>query len=75
MNEELQETAREVELQLREDVDMANARAAEAQRKLDAIKESIADYEETINKFRDHVAKQQVSMCFMLMEAILVVLT
>jgi dynactin 1 len=60
MNEELQESAREVELQLREDVDMANARAAEAQRKLDAVKESISDYEETINKFRDHVARQQV---------------
>jgi dynactin 1 len=60
MNEELQESAREVELQLREDVDMANARAAEAQRKLDAVKESINDYEETINKFREHVARQQV---------------
>jgi dynactin 1 len=69
MNEELQETAREVELQLREDVDMANERAAEAQRKLDAIKESIADYEETINKFREHVAKQQVSSCLYLPES------
>jgi dynactin 1 len=60
MNEELQESAREVELQLREDVDMANARAAEAQRKLEAVNESINDYKETINKFREHVERQQV---------------
>jgi dynactin 1 len=59
MNDQLQETAREVELQLREDLDMANARAADADRKLEAFKESIADYESTINKFREHVARQQ----------------
>ena len=59
-NEELQESAREIELQLREDVDMANARALEAQRRLDAVKESISDYEDTINKFREHVTRQQV---------------
>jgi len=60
MNEELQESAREVELQLREDVDMANSRAAETQRKLEAVNESINDYKETINKFREHVERQQV---------------
>ena len=63
MNDQLQESAREVELQLREDVDMANGRVTEAQRRLDAVKESIADYEMTINKFREHVAKQQVTLC------------
>ena len=60
MNDQLQETAREVELELREKLDLSTARENEAQRKLDAVKESIADYEMTINKFRDHVAKQQV---------------
>jgi len=60
MNDQLQESSREVELQLREDLDLANARVSDAQRKLDAVKESIADYEMTINKFREHIARQQV---------------
>jgi dynactin 1 len=59
MNEELQESSRELELQLREDVDMAKAREAESLRKVDAVSATIADYELTINKFRDHVARQQ----------------
>ena len=59
-NDQLQESARETELQLREDLDMSNARVAEAQRKLDAVKESIEYYEMTINKFREHVSRQQV---------------
>jgi len=60
MNDQLQESSREMELQLREDLDLANGRVSEAQRRLDAVKESIADYEMTINKFREHVARQQV---------------
>jgi len=60
MNDQLQESSREVELQLREDLDLANGRVTEAQRRLNAVKESIADYEMTINKFREHVARQQV---------------
>jgi len=64
MNDQLQESSREMELQLREDLDLANARVTEAQRRLDAVKESIADYEMTINKFRDHVARQQVDLFF-----------
>jgi len=68
MNDQLQESSREMELQLREDLDLANGRVTEAQRRLDAVKESIADYEMTINKFREHVARQQVSIvqCFSL---------
>ena len=62
MNDQLQESSREVELQLRENVDMANARVADAQRRLNAVSESISDYEMTINKFRDHVAHQQVCL-------------
>jgi len=60
MNDQLQESSREMELQLREDLDLANNRVTDAQRKLDAVKESITDYELTINKFREHVARQQV---------------
>lgn len=60
MNDQLQESSREVELQLREDLDLANARVTDAQRKLDAVNESIADYEMTINKFREHAARQHV---------------
>ena len=41
---------------------MSNARVAEAQRKLDAVKESIEYYEMTINKFREHVSRQQVHL-------------
>lgn len=55
MNEELQENARESELELREDLDLANGKVAEYKRKLDATSETIADYENTISKFRDLV--------------------
>ena len=60
MNDEMLEASRGTELELREDVDMANGRAAEANRKLDALQESIADYEATITKFRDLVSELQV---------------
>ena len=62
MNDELNETARETELELREEVDLANGRALEAKRKEEAMQESIADYEATINKFRDLVAQLQVKI-------------
>ncbi|GIX78832.1 dynactin subunit 1 [Caerostris extrusa] len=53
VNDQLQESAKETELELREEVDMANARMREGQRKLEAMQEAIADYEQTIQKFRD----------------------
>ncbi|KAL3863717.1 hypothetical protein ACJMK2_005462 [Sinanodonta woodiana] len=59
MNEELQENARETELELREEVDLANAKTLEAVRKLEATMESVADYETTIAKFRELVAHLQ----------------
>ncbi|XP_064631573.1 dynactin subunit 1-like isoform X2 [Lineus longissimus] len=59
MNEELQESTRENELELREQIDLANGRVAEAQRHLEAAQEHIADYENTISKFRELVAKLQ----------------
>ncbi len=60
MNDELQETARETELELREEVDLANSRANEAKRKMEAVQESMADYENTIAKFRELVSQLQV---------------
>lgn len=60
MNDELQETARETELELREELDLANGRVAEANRKLEAMQENTADFEATISKFRDLVAQLQV---------------
>ena len=62
MNDELQENARETELELREELDLANARAVEAKRQLDAMHENIADYENTIAKFRDLVSQLQVKI-------------
>ncbi|XP_060076603.1 dynactin subunit 1-like isoform X2 [Ylistrum balloti] len=59
MNEELQENTRESELELREELDLANGRATEVQRKLDATQETIADYEATISKFRELVSSLQ----------------
>ena len=60
MNDELQESARETELELRESLDLATAKTIEANRRLDAMKENIVDYETTINKFRDLVAQLKV---------------
>jgi len=60
MNDELQETARETELELREKLDLANARTLDAKRKLDASNEAIIDYETTIGKFRELVQQLQV---------------
>ena len=59
LNEELQENAREVELQLREDVDHAVMKTREVERERDAAHEIIADHQSTIGKFRDLVAKVQ----------------
>ncbi|CAH1783867.1 unnamed protein product [Owenia fusiformis] len=61
MNEELQENARHEELELREEVDLANSKFRESQRKLEAVGETIADYENTVSKFRDLVAQLQES--------------
>lgn len=60
MNDELQENARLLELELREELDLSNARVAEANRKQDAMHDALADYENTIHKFRELVATLQV---------------
>ncbi|KAK7109531.1 dynactin subunit 1-like isoform X4 [Littorina saxatilis] len=59
MNEELQENTRETELELREERDNALVRLSENQRRVDALQETVADYETTINKFRGLVAQLQ----------------
>ena len=59
MNDELQETARETELELREALDLTNAKLVESQRRTEAFNDAIGDYQNTILKFRDLVAQQQ----------------
>ncbi|XP_064610266.1 dynactin subunit 1-like isoform X3 [Liolophura sinensis] len=59
MNEELQENAKETELEIREELDLANSKINELVRKLSASQESMADYENTISKFRELVAQLQ----------------
>ncbi|XP_062371712.1 dynactin subunit 1a isoform X2 [Sardina pilchardus] len=53
MNDELQENSRETELELREQLDLAGARVREAHKRVDAAQETVADYQQTINKYRD----------------------
>ncbi|KAL2078997.1 hypothetical protein ACEWY4_024741 [Coilia grayii] len=53
MNDELQENARETELELREQVDLSAARVREAHKRVEAAQETLADYQHTINKYRE----------------------
>ncbi|BFZ01398.1 hypothetical protein BsWGS_04438 [Bradybaena similaris] len=59
MNEELQENARATELELREELDMKSIKLLELQRKLDGSQETFAEYDKTLNKFRELVANLQ----------------
>ena len=59
INEQLQENAREVELELREEIDMHQAKIRELQRDKEASLEVILDHEGTINKFRMFVQQIQ----------------
>ena len=59
MDEELQENARELELELREDIDLANGKIRELERGRQVNFEVIQDHEATIHKFRDLVSKVQ----------------
>ncbi|XP_053716592.1 dynactin subunit 1-like isoform X3 [Synchiropus splendidus] len=53
MNDELQENARETEMELREQLDLSAAKVREAEKKVEAAQETVADYQNTINKYRD----------------------
>lgn len=60
MNDELQENARETELELREQLDMATARVRESEKRVEAAQETVADYQQTIKKYRELTAHLQV---------------
>lgn len=60
MNDELQENARETELELREQLDLAGARVREAKKGVEAAQETVADYQQTINKYRELTTHLQV---------------
>lgn len=60
MNDELQENARETELELREQLDMSTARVREAEKRVEAAQETVADYQQTIKKYRELTAHLQV---------------
>lgn len=59
MNDELQENARETELELREQLDLAAARVREAEKRVEAAQETVADYQQTIKKYRELTAHLQ----------------
>ncbi|XP_061100290.1 dynactin subunit 1 isoform X2 [Conger conger] len=59
MNDELQENARETELELREQLDLGGARVREAEKRVEAAQETVADYQQTIKKYRELTAHLQ----------------
>lgn len=60
MNDELQENARETEMELREQLDLSGAKVREADRRVEAAQETVADYQQTISKYRDLTNRLQV---------------
>lgn len=59
MNDELQENARETEMELREQLDLGGAKVREADKRVEAAQETVADYQQTINKYRELTAGLQ----------------
>uniref|UniRef100_A0A669D6W5 Dynactin subunit 1 n=1 Tax=Oreochromis niloticus TaxID=8128 RepID=A0A669D6W5_ORENI len=59
MNDELQENARETEMELREQLDLSGAKVREAEKRVEAAQETVADYQQTINKYRELTASLQ----------------
>uniref|UniRef100_A0A671SAH3 Dynactin subunit 1 n=1 Tax=Sinocyclocheilus anshuiensis TaxID=1608454 RepID=A0A671SAH3_9TELE len=59
MNDELQENARETELELREQLDLSAASIREAEKRVEATQETVADYQQTIQKYRELTAHLQ----------------
>lgn len=60
MNDELQENARETEMELREQLDLSSAKVREADKRVEAAQETLADYQQTITKYRDLTTRLQV---------------
>ncbi|TNN50940.1 Dynactin subunit 1 [Liparis tanakae] len=59
MNDELQENARETELELREMLDLGTAKVRESEKHVEAAQETVADYQQTITKYRELTAHLQ----------------
>ncbi|XP_039641148.1 dynactin subunit 1 isoform X2 [Perca fluviatilis] len=59
MNDELQENARETELELREMLDLGAAKVRESEKHVEAAQETVADYQQTIKKYRELTAHLQ----------------
>lgn len=59
MSDQLAESSKELELELREELDMALGTGREAKRQRDAALETLADRELTITKFRELTRKLQ----------------
>ncbi|XP_044039424.1 dynactin subunit 1-like isoform X8 [Siniperca chuatsi] len=59
MNDELQENARETEMELREQLDLSGAKVREADKRVEAAQETVADYQHTISKYRELTAGLQ----------------
>ena len=71
MNEEIQESSRETEVELREELDMTKGKVAEYQLRLRQMQEDISDRQETIAKFRQAMETLKVSTHFKFGELIL----
>lgn len=59
VNDQLQESAREEERELRRMLDLSESRVREAERQIELIKYTLADQEKTIIKFRELVKQLQ----------------
>lgn len=59
VNDQLQENAREEERELRQNLDLADARIRDSEKQIELLKYNIADHEKTILKFRDLVKQLQ----------------
>ncbi|KAM6917613.1 dynactin subunit 1 [Lycodopsis pacificus] len=59
MNDELQENARETELELREMLDLGVSKVRESEKHVEAAQETVADYQQTIKKYRELTAHLQ----------------
>ena len=69
MSDQLAESSKELELELREELDLALGSARDAQRHRDAALETLADRELTIAKFRE-LTHQLQDQCLQLQERV-----
>lgn len=67
MSDQLAESSKELELELREELDLAVGATRDAQRHRDAALETLADRELTIAKFRD-LTQQLQEQCLQLQQ-------